>query len=207
MYLRRKLSSCFFAAYSAVPLPPARARQVTDALVPRVLTLRADTSLPEAMRALRLTRNEFAVVVGPTGFETFEASSLLSASASSAAAAAAGETAGVTGGDVGAAAAAAPGGGHAQTVLAEVRTPRVRVLLGREPGVLLGGEAGREESANWGVGGWGCFTLGSCWELGGPSPMCVVASADMDERGKSVRGGRISGVQQAAYLACHELTA
>lgn len=41
--------------------------QVADALVPRVLTLTADMSLPDAMRAFRLTRNEFAIVIDQSG--------------------------------------------------------------------------------------------------------------------------------------------
>lgn len=44
--------------------------QVADALVPRVLTLSSDMLLSDAMRAFRLTRNEFAIVVGPSGFDT-----------------------------------------------------------------------------------------------------------------------------------------
>lgn len=43
---------------------------MADALLPRVLTLSGDLSLSDAMRAFHLTRNEFAVVVGSTGFET-----------------------------------------------------------------------------------------------------------------------------------------
>ncbi|CAM9567240.1 unnamed protein product [Ectocarpus fasciculatus] len=48
---------------------------VTDALVPRILALTADTPLSEAMRAFRLTRNEFAVVVSSSGFDTYQAPS------------------------------------------------------------------------------------------------------------------------------------
>lgn len=73
--------------------------QVTDALVPRILTLTADTSLPEAMRAFRLTRNEFAVVVAGSGFGTYDAS-------------APPPQTGINGDDA--------SGWHAQTILAEV---------------------------------------------------------------------------------------
>ena len=51
-------------------MPLVGAVQVADALVPRVLTLSSDMLLSDAMRAFRLTRNEFAIVVGPSGFDT-----------------------------------------------------------------------------------------------------------------------------------------
>ena len=38
--------------------------------MPRVLTLSSDMLLSDAMRAFRLTRNEFAIVVGASGFDT-----------------------------------------------------------------------------------------------------------------------------------------
>lgn len=66
--------------------------------MPRVLVLTADMSLPEAMSAFRLTRNEFAVVVEQPGVETPERS-------------AAGAGQDISGGD----------GGEAQALLAEVK--------------------------------------------------------------------------------------
>lgn len=68
--------------------------------MPRVLTLAADTSLPEAMRAFRLTRNEFAVVIAESGFETYGAP------------ASPPPPTGINGDDA--------SGWHAQTILAEV---------------------------------------------------------------------------------------
>lgn len=83
--------------------------QVTDALVPRILALTADTPLSEAMRAFRLTRNEFAVVVSSSGFDTYQAPSDSSAGGDR------GRLTGQTGtnGDT--------TDWHAQTLLAEVR--------------------------------------------------------------------------------------
>lgn len=94
--------------------------QVADALVPRILTLTADTSLPEAMQAFRLTRNEFAVVVAESGFETYDASASPPLPAQT----------GVNGDNA--------SGWHAQTILAEVslrefvETRRRRVARGLE---------------------------------------------------------------------------
>ncbi|CAM9413238.1 unnamed protein product [Scytosiphon promiscuus] len=132
--------------------------QVTDALVPRILTLTADTSLSEAMRAFRLTRNEFAVVVARSGYESFEASPSSSSTPEGA-----GGRAGTNGDAT---------GWHAQTVLAEDMWERrdmklvgvlalreINLALDRERANFYGDDDGRPELTAGSVCRQNCFTV------------------------------------------------